>query len=158
MRECAGAAAAPGHARRTRTSREEDADHRALHLPARRCDGRLRRRARTGDPAHFPPTPGWSPDGQRIKNEIECGRGPERTWVYDGLSTADEQEIMMTASSRNSAFYQQFLNKLEDADPVGDIYLVTDNLSSHKSGSLRAPGWRTTLASGMCSSRSAPAG
>ncbi|GAA2356190.1 hypothetical protein SVIO_026850 [Streptomyces violaceusniger] len=38
----------------------------------------------------------------------------------------------------NHAFYQQFLQKVEDANPVGDIVVVTDNLSSHNSLATRA--------------------
>ncbi|MEU2588720.1 hypothetical protein ABZ612_39120 [Streptomyces avermitilis] len=33
-------------------------------------------------PRTFPPAPGCSPDGHRIKNEIDYSRGPEKTWVY----------------------------------------------------------------------------
>ncbi len=36
-------------------------------------------------PRTFPPTPGWSPDVHRIKNEIDYSRGPEKTWVYGAL-------------------------------------------------------------------------
>ncbi|WP_331744122.1 transposase (plasmid) [Streptomyces sp. NBC_01136] len=43
----------------------------------------------------------------------------------------------MTASSRNSVFYQQFLQLIEDANPDGEIWIVTDNLSSHNSLSTR---------------------
>jgi hypothetical protein len=43
----------------------------------------------------------------------------------------------MTASSRNSVFYQQFLQLIEDANPDGKIWIVTDNLSSHTSLSSR---------------------
>ncbi|MEV5877285.1 hypothetical protein AB0L75_24215 [Streptomyces sp. NPDC052101] len=43
----------------------------------------------------------------------------------------------MTVSSRNGAFYQQFLQKVETADPAGDIYAVIDNLSSDNSVSTR---------------------
>ncbi|MEU1510511.1 IS630 family transposase [Kitasatospora sp. NPDC005748] len=89
-------------------------------------------------PRTFPPAPGWSPDGHRIKNEIDYSRGPEKTWVYGGLRVRDGQQITMTASSRNSVFYQQFLQLVEDANPTGDIYVVTDNLSSHNSVSTRA--------------------
>ena len=28
------------------------------------------------------PLPAWSPDGHRIKTELDYGRGPEKTWVY----------------------------------------------------------------------------
>ncbi|WP_294011115.1 transposase [Streptomyces sp.] len=43
----------------------------------------------------------------------------------------------MTASFRNSAFCQQFLQRAEGANPDGGIYVVTDNLSSHNSLSTR---------------------
>ncbi|GHF40025.1 transposase [Streptomyces morookaense] len=43
----------------------------------------------------------------------------------------------MTAGSRNSANYQQFLRLLEEANPTGDIMVVTDNLSSHNSKATR---------------------
>ncbi len=88
-------------------------------------------------PRAFPPAPGWSPDGPRIKNEIDYSRGPEKTWVYGALRVRDGQELTMTATSRNSDFYQQFLQLVEDANPVGDIYVITDNLSSHNSVSTR---------------------
>ncbi|WP_159425841.1 transposase [Streptomyces noursei] len=40
-------------------------------------------------------------------------------------------------SPRDSAFYQQFLQQVENANPAGDVYVVTDNLSSHNSKSPR---------------------
>ncbi|MEU1630504.1 hypothetical protein ABZ746_35480 [Streptomyces sp. NPDC020096] len=70
-------------------------------------------------PRAFPPAPGWSPDGHRIKNEIDYSRGPEKTWVYGALRPRDGQEITMTAPSRNSAYYQQCLELVEDANPHG---------------------------------------
>jgi transposase len=88
-------------------------------------------------PRTFPPAPGWSPDGRRTKKEIDYSRGPEKTWVYGALRVRDGQELTMTATSRNSAFYQQFLQLVEDATPVGDIYVITDNLSPHNSVSTR---------------------
>lgn len=73
-------------------------------------------------PRAFPPAPAWSPDGHRIKAELDYSRGPEKTWVYGGLRPADGQAVTMTASSRNSVFYQQFLQQLEDANPgLGDL-------------------------------------
>jgi hypothetical protein len=32
-------------------------------------------------PRTFPPAPGWSPGGHRIKAPLEYSRGPEKTWV-----------------------------------------------------------------------------
>ena len=89
-------------------------------------------------PRTFPPAPGWSPDGHRIKAPLEYSRGPEKTWVYGGLRVADGQAVTMCASSRNSAFYQDFLQLEEQANPEGMIYVITDNLSSHDSKSTRA--------------------
>ncbi|MFD7409411.1 transposase [Streptomyces sp. NPDC059866] len=88
-------------------------------------------------PRAVPPAPGWSPDGHRIKNEIDYSRGPEKTWVYGALRPRDGQEVTMTATSRSSAFCQQFLQLVEEANPHGDIYVISDNLSSHNSLSTR---------------------
>lgn len=88
-------------------------------------------------PRTFPPAPAWSPDGHRIKAELDYSRGPEKTWVYGGLRPSDGQAVTMTASSRNSVFYQQFLQQVEDANPGREIWIVTDNLSSHNSLSTR---------------------
>ena len=86
----------------------------------------------------FPPAPGWSPDGHRIKAPLEYSRGPEKTWVYGGLRVADGQAVTMCAPSRNSAFYQDFLQLEEQANPESTIWVITDNLSSHDSKSTRA--------------------
>ncbi|MFJ8313895.1 MULTISPECIES: transposase [unclassified Streptomyces] len=88
-------------------------------------------------PRTFPSAPGWSADGHRIKDELDYSRGPEKTWVYGALRVRDGQEVTMAASSRNSVFYQQSLQLVETANPVGDIYVVTDNLSPHNSVSTR---------------------
>ena len=40
--------------------------------------------------------------------------------------------------SRNSAAYQDFLQRAQQANPEGAIYVITDNLSSHDSKSTRA--------------------
>jgi hypothetical protein len=89
-------------------------------------------------PRTFAPAPGWSPDGHRIKAPLEYSRGPEKTWVYGGLRVADGHAVTMCASSRNSAFYQDFLQLEEQANPKGTIWVITDNLSSHDSKSTRA--------------------
>jgi DDE superfamily endonuclease len=88
-------------------------------------------------PRSFPPTPGWSPDGHRIKAPLEYGRGREKTWVYGALRVGDGHEVTMTAPSRNSVNYQRFLGLVEQANPAGTVMVVTDNLSSHTSASTR---------------------
>jgi hypothetical protein len=59
--------------------------------------------------------------------------------VYGALRVADEQEVTMTAPSRNSTCYQQLLTTVEAANPDGDIVVITDNLASHSSNST--PTW-----------------
>ncbi len=88
-------------------------------------------------PRTFPPAPGWSPSGHRIKSELDYSRGPEKTWVYGALRPAGGQEVTLTASSRNGVNYQRLLRAIEEANPTGEIYVVTDNLSSHNSKATR---------------------
>jgi hypothetical protein len=88
-------------------------------------------------PRSFPPAPGWSADGHRVKAPLEHSRGTDKTWVDGALRVADGHEVTMTAPSRNSANYQRFLGLVEQANPTGTIVVVTDNLSSHTSASTR---------------------
>lgn len=136
-RECVGAAPGPGHARRTRTSREKDEDHRALHLPARRCDGRLHRRARTGDPTHVPAGAG-----------LVAGRSPHQVRGRLRPRTGEDLGLRRPSNSRRAGGHhdrilpqQCLLPAVSSEDrgghPAGDIYVVTDNLSSHNSLSTR---------------------
>ena len=50
-------------------------------------------------PRSFPPAPGWTADGHRVKALLDYGRGPEKTWVYGALRVGDGQEVTMTAPS-----------------------------------------------------------
>jgi transposase len=88
-------------------------------------------------PRTFPPAPGWSADGHRVKVPLEYSRGIDKTWVYGGLRVADGQAVTLTAPSRNSANYQRFLALVQRAIPDGEIAVVTDNLSSHTSVATR---------------------
>jgi hypothetical protein len=84
-------------------------------------------------PRSFPPAPGWSPDGHRVKAPLEYSRGREKVWVYGALRVRDGQEVTLTARSRNTVGYVRLLDAVERANSRGDLYLITDNLSSHKS-------------------------
>lgn len=84
-------------------------------------------------PRAVPPPPGWSPDGHRIKVPIDYGRGPDKSWVYGALRVRDGQAVTLTAPSRNTAGYLALLKAAAEANPAGDLYLITDNLASHKS-------------------------
>jgi DDE superfamily endonuclease len=88
-------------------------------------------------PRSFPPAPGWTTDGHRVKAVLDYGRGPEKTWVYGALRVRDGQAVTLAAPSRNSVGYQQLLAAVEATNPDGAIMVITDNLSSHSSVSTR---------------------
>ena len=84
-------------------------------------------------PRTFDPAPGWSPNGHRIKAPLDYERGPEKTWVYGALRVRDGKELTRCAASRNSKGYIALLADIEADNPTGDIFIITDNLSSHNS-------------------------
>ena len=84
-------------------------------------------------PRTCPPARGWSTDGHRIKAPLEYLRGPEKTWIYGALRLRDGKELTRCAPARNSKNYIALLAEIEAANPTGDLYLITDNLSSHNS-------------------------
>ena len=84
-------------------------------------------------PRCFPPAAGWSADGHRIKAPLEYSRGLEKVWVYGALRVRDGHELTLTTRARNTAGYVGLLEAAAEANPPGDLYLITDNLSSHKS-------------------------
>ena len=88
-------------------------------------------------PRAFPPAPGWSPDGHRIKAPLEYGRGPDKAWVFGALRVEDGKSLTFTSRSRNSAGYIKLLRMIERAIPRGLIYIVADNLKTHKSAMVR---------------------
>jgi hypothetical protein len=88
-------------------------------------------------PRTYPPAPGWSSDGHRIKAPLEYGRGPEKVWVYGALRICDGEALTLTAAARNTKGYLRLLEAVERRNPSGDLYLITDNLSSHKSPPIR---------------------
>jgi transposase len=92
-------------------------------------------------PRTFPPPPGWSTDGHRVKAPLVYTRSPDKVWVYGGLRVADGTAVTCTARARDSVGYQRFLTLVEQANPVGAIVIIADNLSSHTSFATRA--WLT---------------
>ncbi len=59
-------------------------------------------------------------------------------WVYGALRVGDGKEIKRCAASRNSKGYIALLADIEATNPTGDIFVITDNLSSHNSAETRA--------------------
>jgi len=84
-------------------------------------------------PRTFPPAPGWSPTGRRIHAPLEYSRSPEKVWVYGALRVRDGHAITLITRSRNTAGYRQLLEAIAAANPSGELRLISDNLSSHKS-------------------------
>jgi transposase len=64
---------------------------------------------------------------------LDYSRGPEKTWVYGALRIRDGKELTRCADSRNSKNYLALLTDIETDNPTGDIFIITDNLSSHNS-------------------------
>jgi hypothetical protein len=89
-------------------------------------------------PRAFPPAPGWSPSGHRIKAPLAYSRGTEKSWVYGALRVRDGQELPFTAPSRNTVGYLRLLTVLDEATPAGALNLVSDHRSSHTSGPIQA--------------------
>lgn len=85
----------------------------------------------------FAPAPGWSANGHRMKAPLEYSRGPDKVWVYGVLRVRDGQALTRCASSRNSTNYIHMLQDIEAANPIGDVFIITDNLSSHNSQATR---------------------
>jgi DDE superfamily endonuclease len=86
----------------------------------------------------FAPAPGWSVDGHRIKAPLDYGRGQDKTWVYGALCVRDGQALTLSAPSRNTTGYLQLLQAVERTYPCGNLTLISDNLSSHKSRPIQA--------------------
>jgi transposase len=82
--------------------------------------------------------PGWSRDGHRLKAHLDYGRGPEKVWVYGALRVRNGRAVTLTAASRNTAGYLRLLEEIARANPAGDLYVIGDNLSTHKSPPIMA--------------------
>ena len=68
---------------------------------------------------------------------MDYSRGDKKVWVYGALRVRDGQEVTFTAPSRNTVGYLKLLKTLDQANPAGDLHLVSDNLSSHTSGPIQ---------------------
>jgi hypothetical protein len=63
---------------------------------------------------------------------LEYSRGRDKVWVFSALRVEDGKSLTFTSRSRNSKGYLKLLKKIERAIPEGIIYLVADNLGTHK--------------------------
>nr|WP_307813476.1 IS630 family transposase [Ktedonobacter sp. SOSP1-52] len=81
-------------------------------------------------PRTFAPAPGWSPDGHRIKAPLEYSRGDDKVWIYGALRVRDGKELTRCAATRHSKNSIELLKDIEADNPTGEIFIITDNLSS----------------------------
>jgi hypothetical protein len=132
-KRCAGATPIVGVNRTTKALSQKSGGRRPLHRAFRGVDDHLTDELGPVAPCTFDPAPGWSPDSHRIKAPLEYGRGLEKTWVYGALRVRDGKEITRCAASRNSKGYIELLKDIEADNPTGEIFIITDNLSSHNS-------------------------
>lgn len=68
---------------------------------------------------------------------MDDSRGPEKTWVDGALRVCDGEELTKCAASRYSKGSIALLSDIEADNPSGDIFIISDNLSSHSSWETR---------------------
>ena len=82
----------------------------------------------------YPPPAGWSLTGHRIPHQQGFDWSWSRkTWIYGALRVRDGHALTLTAARRNTAGYLRLLDAVDHANPDGELYLIADNLASHKS-------------------------
>ena len=125
VKACASATPIVGEPAMIQTSSQKDRGRLPLHRTARGVDDE----SRTDElgpvvPRTFPPAPGWSATGHRIKAPLDYSRGPEKTWVYGALRVRDGKEVTRCAASRNSTNSIALLSDIEADNPAGDIFMI----------------------------------
>ena len=63
--------------------------------------------------------------------------GQSRSPFYGALRVGDGHALTLSAPARNTAGYLRLLQAIDQDNPTGELYLVADNLSSHKSPPIR---------------------
>ncbi len=81
----------------------------------------------------YPPPAGWSEDGHRLKHQRSFERTWGKVWVYGALRVRDGQALTLSVGKRDTDGYLRLLDTVDQANPEGDLYLIADNLASHKS-------------------------
>ncbi|GIK64396.1 MAG: hypothetical protein BroJett018_21900 [Chloroflexota bacterium] len=82
------------------------------------------------------PTTRLTPKGQRPPVAPDYG-GRGYTWVFGAFEPATGQVLTRTAHRRDTAAFLDLLDQLIHTWPVGDLVLILDNLSIHKTLDVR---------------------
>lgn len=75
--------------------------------------------------------PRWTLAGHRPKIAPDYGRRA-KVWTFGALEPATGLTLTHCADSRNSLSFLDFLNRVADFWPEGDLVVILDNLSIHR--------------------------
>jgi transposase len=78
------------------------------------------------------PAKRWSPVGQPPKIEPDYGRRAN-VWTFGALEPRTGQALTVCAERRRSCVFTAFLEQVTQHWPEGEIILILDNLSVHRS-------------------------
>jgi hypothetical protein len=113
-------------------------DRRTLYRSATELHGDLRGRARSGHPAHLPARAGMVQRRSAHKGAARVQPRPrEGVGLWSSAHRRRKGADSLTSRSRNTKGYLRLLERIQKAIPKGLIYLIADNLTTHKSGPVR---------------------
>jgi transposase len=78
----------------------------------------------------------WSRYRQRPVQEADYGRRA-KLWVFGALEPATGQVFTVTAIQRTSQHFVAFLEQMVHQWPTGELFLILDNLSIHRTLDVR---------------------
>lgn len=78
----------------------------------------------------------WSRGGRRPHREVDYGRRA-KAWVFGALEPDTGQALTTTGTQRNSAHFVTFLEQLVQQWPTGQLFIILDNLSIHRTLDVR---------------------
>lgn len=78
------------------------------------------------------PAAQWMTDGQRPKIAPDYGGHDRKLWVFGALEPATGRVTTHTDAQRTRHEFIAFLEQVLQVWPTGDLVLILDNLSVHK--------------------------
>ena len=76
------------------------------------------------------PSPSWSDDAHRPHFHPDYARQADR-WAFGALAHRSGEVVLHTATTRDTAAWLCFLDRLQAFAPPGDAYLIVDALPLH---------------------------
>ena len=78
----------------------------------------------------YPPGGAWADEAHRPHHRPDYARGGY-CWAYGALKHRTGEVLLETATTRDSASWLRFLDRLETFAPEGAVYLILDGLPLH---------------------------